>query len=558
MTTTAKKLPYSPPKHRAVLKVSSINIEFKSVDEKDMIMSGFARFLNSLQHSVQIICDSEVINPEDWKLKVHDEEYYQYLRELVEKRKIVEKNFYLAFALKDDEDLEVITEQMIRQLKNCKLEVEKIDPEEPQIVPYLKPGFIKVGDWYYDTIIIEDWPHMCSPGWLSPLYNMDKNVAISMFVHPVDNQHALFHLQRKMSQVSSTAISKDSEYLGEHDQEILSAMNMQNEIINNEGKFFFMSFYITVKSRTYFGLKKDVKQVKSMLNGMMIKHKKSLLRQDDGFRVSLPHGVDYLGARYNMTTTPLTRFFPFVSSNIIDKNGIMLGVNLLNGGLVFLDHFKYLTASMLVLGKAGSGKSFTIKAQIDKLVKQGVEVTVLDTENEFQGLKEALRDNPNLKVVKFDTDEEYETYLRKYYAEVNESYKTKKNFKPRFLVIDEFWRFMKKASMAALIQELVKVGRKRFLGICVITQEVEDLLASEYARSIINNCSMKIILKQESNQKDSMQKTFGLTKSEWSMIVGADEGEGILFAGSKHVQFKTMVSDKQYKIITTKPQDFVA
>lgn len=523
-------------------------------------MSGFARFLNSLQHSVQIICDSQVINPEEWKLKVHDEDYYQYLRELVEKRKVVEKNFYLAFALKDSEDLEVITEQMIRQLKNCKLDAEVVEPDEPQIVPYLKPGFIKVGEWFYDTIVVEDWPHTCSPGWLSPIYNMDKNVAISMFVHPVQTQQAISHLQRKMSQTSSTAVVKteNNEYMGEHDQEILSAINMQNEILNNEGKFFYMSFYITVKSRSYFGLKKDVKQVKNILGGMMIKHKNALLRQDDGFRTSLPHGVDYLGARYNMTTTPLMRFFPFVSSNIIDKNGIMVGINLLNGGLIFLDHFKYLTASMLVLGKAGSGKSFTVKAQIDKLVKQDVEVTVLDTENEFEGLKLAMGDNPNLKVVKFDTDEEYEKYLRNYYAEINQSYKTKKNFKPRYLVIDEFWRFMKRSSMAALIQELIKVGRKRFLGVCVITQEVEDLLSSEYARSIINNCSMKIILKQESNQRDSMQKTFGLTKSEWSFIVGADEGEGILFAGSKHVQFKTMVSEKQYKTITTKPQDFAA
>lgn len=531
----------------------------KTVGEKLRIIDSFGKLLNSLIYPIQIICDSEIINPNDWKLKFHDEDYHDYLKQLIEQKNIVEKTFYIAINIEDEYELETAKDNLIKQLKGCDLRSEVVDIQEPKIIPYLRPNYIKVGDYHYDTLIIEDWPHSVKPGFLEQIYNLDKNITISMFIKPQQSEEAKYYLEKKIIRRSSSAITKneDEEYLGDYDEEVVGAINMRDEVIKNEGKFFFMSFYVTVKNKSFIQLQKDVKYISNLLKGMMIKTRHSILRQDDGFRNSLPHGCDYLGEDYNFTTTPLKQFFPFISANIMDRNGIMIGENLLNGSLIFLDHFSYFTASMLVLGKAGSGKSLAVKSQIEKMINQGIEVTVLDTEGEFQRLKENDKYiyNQNLNIVRKGNLDEYEEYLQTYLQDVNDSYETGENFKPRFLVIDEFWRFMKKESLAEIIQNIIKAGRKRWLGICAITQEVEDALKSEYGKSLIANCSIKILLKQEVSEKSLIQKTFGISNNEWSAIVTAEEGEGILFAGSNQVRFKTLVSPKQYKYLTTKPHE---
>ena len=325
---------------------------------------------------------------------------------------------------------------------------------------------------------------------------------------------------------------------------------MREELIRNEGKFFFVSYYITIKAKSLEQLKRDINYVKSILNGMMIETKKATLRHDDGLRCALPLVLNPLKnkADYTFTTYPLKRFFPFISANIVDKGGIMIGENLLNNSLVFLNHFNYPTASMIVIGKAGSGKSYTVKAQTNKLSKQGVEVTILDIENEFSRME--LNSNLIVKHFGIGLNEQYKKFLFDYWEMVNTGPK-----KPRFLVIDEIWAYMKDPEIAQLLQTMAKLGRKRWLGICAITQEVDDILKDEFARSLVNNSSIKILLQIEPNQRKIIKETFGLTDNEVSFLIGATEGEGIIFAGTNHVQFKTIVSEKQHKQITTKPQE---
>lgn len=550
---------FNPPANRIILKVSAININFKSIPEKLRIIDSFGKFLNSITSTIQIICDSEVINPNDWKLKTHDEDYHSYLKELIEKKNIVEKTFYLATIVENEEEIESTRDNLIKQLKSCDLRAEVAKDKETSIIPFLNPGFIKIGEYFYDTLIVEDWPNVVQPGFLESIYNLEKNTTISMFIKPFDIEEAKSYLDKKIVKRSSSIISKneDDEYLGDYDEEIVGAVNMRDELVKNEGKFFFMSYYITVKNKSFVQLQKDINSIKSTLKGMMIKTRHAFLRQDDGYKNSLPHGFDYIGEEYNFTTTPLKMFFPFISVNIMDKNGIMIGENLANGSLIFLDHFSYFTSSMLILGKAGSGKSFTVKSQIEKMINQGIEVTVIDTEGEFLAMKNLNKyiHNPNLIIIKKEEMNSYEEYLQNYLRNVNKSYETGINFKPRFLVIDEFWRFMKKETLAEIIQNIAKAGRKRWLGIGAITQEVTDVLKHEYGKSLIANCSIKILLKQEVYEKELIQKTFGISSNEWSTLVTSDEGEGILFAGTNHVRFKTLVSSEQYKYLTTKPHE---
>jgi hypothetical protein len=544
--------PFSPPKNRAVFKVSSVNFGFKSMDDKMMLIENFGKFLNSLNFPVQILCDSKTVNPDEWLLKIHDEEYYQFLKDTINSKNVTEKTFYIAFTASDEVELGMLKNNIRNHVKRCNLICEEIVPHEPQAIPQLSVNHVKVGEWYHSTFIVKNWPHSGSAGWLEDLYNLDKNISLSMFIHPVPKDEAVKYIGRQLAKLGSSVVIKEQEscHDGLEDEDIVTAINMRDELNKNEGRFVFVSYYITVKAKSVTELKKDIKYVKTILSGMMIETKQATLRQDDAFRCSLPHGVDYLKnkAMYTFTTTPLKRFFPFISANIVDKGGILIGENLLNSSLIFLDHFSYQTASMLVIGKAGSGKSYAVKAQIEKLIRQGIEVTVLDIEDEFS----RMHPHRNLIIKHYGKtpNEEYKKFLFKYWEKVNADSSI-----PRFLVIDEFWWHMKDPEIAQLLQMIVKLSRKRWLGLCVITQEVYDMLRNEFAESIVNNCSIKILLKIEPNQRESVQKTFGLTNSEVSFLIGAIEGEGILFAGSNHVQFKTITSPEQHKRITTKPQE---
>lgn len=543
---------FSPPKNRAVFKISSINFSFKSKEDKDSIIENFGKFLNSINFPIQILCDSKVIDAKEWLLKIHDEEYYQFLKETIQSRNITEKTFYIAFTAEDEVELNMLKNNIKNHIKRCGLISEEVEVKEPQGIPELQPTYLKIDGWYHSTFYVKNWPYSGYAGWLEDLYNLDKNVSLAMFVHPVAKDQALPYINRQLAKFSSSVMIKETEsnHDGLEDEDIITAVNMRDELNKNEGRFAFVSYYITVKANSLQDLKRDVKYVKTIMSGMMIETKKTTLRQDDGFRCTLPHGVDYLKnkAMYTFTTTPLKRFFPFISANIVDRGGILIGENLLNNSLVFLDHFKYATASMPVIGSSGSGKSYAIKSQIEKLKKQGVEVTALDIENEFVRMQQ----DKYFSVKHFGrvVNDDYKRFLFKYWDKVN-------NYPdvPRFLVLDEFWRYMKDLELAQLIQEMIKLSRKRWLGICPITQEVNDMLKSEYAESIINNSSIKILLKIEPNQREVVKKTFGLTNSELSFLVGASEGEGILFAGSNHVQFKTITSPEQHKRITTKPQE---
>lgn len=545
-------LPFSPPKYRAIFKVSSVNFGFKSQDDKEAIIESFGKFLNSINFPVQILCDSKLINPDEWLLKIHDEEYYQFLIEIVKSKNVTEKIFYVAFTANDQIELNMLKNNIKNHIKRCNLICEETAFDEPREIPQLSSTYVKVGDWYHTTFFVKNWPYSGYSGWLEDLYNLDKNISLSMFIHPIPKDEAINYIGRQLARFGSSAAIKEQESIndGQEDEEIISAINMRDELNKNEGRFAFVSYYITIKARSLEELKRDTKYVKTILSGMMIETKRVTLRQDDGFRCSLPHGIDYLKdkAMYTFTTTPLKTFFPFISANIVDRGGILIGENLLNSSLIFLDHFSYQTASMIVIGKPGSGKSYAVKSQIEKLIKQGIEVTVVDIEDEFSKMHK--HENLVIKHYGKTPNEKYKKFLFDYWQDINNN-----PGKPRFLVIDEFWWHIKDQEIAELLQIIAKLSRKRWLGLCIITQEVNDALRNEYVESIINSCSIKILLKIEPNQREIVKKTFGLTNTELSFLIGASEGEGILFAGSNHVQFRTITSPEQHRRITTKPQE---
>ncbi|MES2216116.1 MAG: DUF87 domain-containing protein [Patescibacteria group bacterium] len=129
----------------------------------------------------------------------------------------------------------------------------------------------------------------------------------------------------------------------------------------------------------------------------------------------------------------------------------------------------------------------------------------------------------------------------------------RKNLKKRLLVIDEAWWMMKSEDTASFLFGLAKRGRKYYLGLATITQDVDDFLNSPYGLPILTNSSIQILLKQSPTVIDHIQKTFNLTDEEKFLLLESDVGEGMFFVGLKHVAMKIVASYTEDQIITTNP-----
>src|ERR1035437_4624143 len=134
----------------------------------------------------------------------------------------------------------------------------------------------------------------------------------------------------------------------------------------------------------------------------------------------------------------------------------------------------------------------------------------------------------------------------------------RKKLKKRLLVIDEAWWMMKSEDTASFLMGLVKRGRKYFLGVATITQDVGDFLKRQFGVPIITNSSIQILLKQSPTTVDTLQTIFNLTDEEKFLLLESGLGEGIFFAGLKHVAIKNIASYTEDQIITSDPSQVLA
>lgn len=132
------------------------------------------------------------------------------------------------------------------------------------------------------------------------------------------------------------------------------------------------------------------------------------------------------------------------------------------------------------------------------------------------------------------------------------------DMKKRYLVIDEAWNLMQHEDSARFLYGIVKRARKYYLGVTTITQDVEDFVNSPYGKPIITNSSLQILLKQSPTAVDQLQKLFYLTDGEKYVLLNSGVGQGIFFAGNKHVAIQIIASPAEAKVVTTKPEEILA
>jgi type IV secretory pathway VirB4 component len=125
--------------------------------------------------------------------------------------------------------------------------------------------------------------------------------------------------------------------------------------------------------------------------------------------------------------------------------------------------------------------------------------------------------------------------------------------KKRILVVDEAWWMMQHEDAASFLFGIAKRCRKYYLGLTTITQDVADFMKSKYGKPIITNSSLQLLLKQSPATIEVVKETFNLTEQEKYMLLESAVGEGIFFAGAKHVAIKVVASYTEDQIITSDP-----
>jgi hypothetical protein len=136
--------------------------------------------------------------------------------------------------------------------------------------------------------------------------------------------------------------------------------------------------------------------------------------------------------------------------------------------------------------------------------------------------------------------------------------KVRKDIKRRLLIVDEAWYMMKHPDSAQFLNSIAKRARKYYLGVTTITQDVEDFLSIDLGETIIQNSSLQILLKQSSAAIDKVADVFYLSEGEKHLLLSADVGEGLFFAGPAHAAVRTIASPTEHELITTKPQEIQA
>jgi len=254
-------------------------------------------------------------------------------------------------------------------------------------------SYFQIGTRFARTFYVYGYPRQIYTGWLSGMINLDEVMDMTLYVYPVESQVVLENLRKKVGQLEA-GIQIDAEKGKVRDPgkeaAIMDAEEMRDKLQVGEERFFRLGFYFTIYGNSMDELEFVTHKVESMLGQQLVYSKPASAQQEQGLNSVLPQFVDQLQIRRNVNTGALSTTFPFTSADLTDDHGILYGVNMHNSGLVIFDRFSLENGNSVVFAKSGAGKSFAVKLEILRSLMMGVEVFVLDPENEYQRMAEAV------------------------------------------------------------------------------------------------------------------------------------------------------------------------
>lgn len=273
-------------------------------------------------------------------------------------------------------------------------------------------SYFRLGTKYGRTLYVYGYPRQIYTGWLSSLINIDEVLDVSMYVYPVESQVVLNNLRKKVTQLEAS-MSVNSEKGRVRDPALEAAIGdaeeLRDQLQVGAERFFRFGLYVTLYADSLDELGFVQHKIETLFGQQMVFSKVASSQQEQGLNSSVPQLSDQLQIRRNMNTGAISTSFPFTSADLTQDNGVLYGINMHNNGLVIFDRFSLENANMVVFAKSGAGKSFTVKLEALRSMMMGSEVIIIDPENEYQKLADAvggsyirLSLNSNTRINPFD------------------------------------------------------------------------------------------------------------------------------------------------------------
>ncbi len=254
-------------------------------------------------------------------------------------------------------------------------------------------SYFRLGTKYGRTIYVYGYPRTIYTGWLSSLINIDEVLDVSMFIYPVDSQVVLNNLRKKVTQLeASTNINNEKGRTRDPALEaaINDAEELRDQLQVGAERFFRFGLYVTLYADSLDELSFVEHKIETLFGQQMVFSKVASSQQEQGLNSTIPQMSDELQIRRNMNTGAVSTSFPFTSADLTQDKGILYGINMHNNGLVIFDRFSLENANMVVFAKSGAGKSFTVKLEALRSMMMGTEILIVDPENEYQKLADAV------------------------------------------------------------------------------------------------------------------------------------------------------------------------
>ena len=257
----------------------------------------------------------------------------------------------------------------------------------------LSSGHFRLGTKYGRTMYVYGYPRQIYTGWLSSIINIDEVLDISMFIYPVDTQIVLNNLRKKVTQLeASMSINSEKGKIRDPGMQaaLQDAEELRDELQIGAEKFFRYGLYITIYADSLDELNFVQHKIETIFGQQMVFSKVASSQQEQGLNSTIPQLTDQLQIRRNMNTGAISASFPFTSADLTDGKGVLYGINMHNNGLVIFDRFSLENANMAVFAKSGAGKSFTVKLEALRSMMIGSDIIIIDPENEYQRLCDAV------------------------------------------------------------------------------------------------------------------------------------------------------------------------
>lgn len=254
-------------------------------------------------------------------------------------------------------------------------------------------NYLQLNNLYVRTLFVMTYPRYVTIGWFAPIINESLTLDIAMFFYPLDIQMVLKQLKNKVGTMQAQIIA-DHEKGAPRDPIAETALQdieaLRDALSQGTEKFFQFSLYVTMYAKDKDELDLASDRIENLLGMQLIYSKRALFQAEQGFNSTFPLGNDELAISTNMNSSPIASSFPFVSSELTSDDGILYGINRHNNSLILFDRFSLQNANMVVFATSGAGKSYAIKLEVLRSMMLGTDVIIIDPENEYQHLSEAV------------------------------------------------------------------------------------------------------------------------------------------------------------------------